>query len=153
MPCRGAVLRRFLPAAAWLCLAMSAPPARAQPSVANFDALRASAEITDDLARRDLSAAATAAAKLMASTTVDRLKDVFQIVMGFGQSQYTDLVYARDYGTTEKDVIYKIDYDKAFMFVRFLYHVDNGAWRLIHIHLKTEDEQPFPKDWVHIYPK
>jgi hypothetical protein len=146
-------MRRCLPAAAWLFVAMSAPPASAQPAVANFDALRASAEITENLANRDLSAAAAAASKLMASTSADRLKDVFQIVMSFGQSQYTDLVYARDYGKSEKDIIYKIDYDKAFMFVRFLYHVDNGAWRLIHIHLKTEDEQPFPKDWVHIYPK
>ena len=58
------------------------------------------------------------------------------------------LVYARDYGRTEKDIIYKIDFDKAFLFVRYLYHVDNGAWRLIHIHLKTENEEPFPKEWV-----
>ena len=40
-----------------------------------------------------------------------------------------------------------------FLFVRFLYHVDNGAWRLIHIHLKSENEHPLPKEWVHIYPK
>ena len=72
---------------------------------------------------------------------------------GLGQGQYTDVVYARDYGRSEKDVIYKIDFDKAFLFVRYLYQVDNGAWRLIHIHLKTENELPFPKEWVHIYPK
>jgi hypothetical protein len=74
-------------------------------------------------------------------------------VRGLGQGQYTDLVYSRDYGRTEKDVIFKIDFDKAFLFVRYLYQVDNGAWRLIHIHLKTEDELPFPQDWPHIYPK
>ena len=53
----------------------------------------------------------------------------------------------------EMDVIYKIDFDKAFLFVRFLYHVDNGAWRLIHVYLKTENDEPFPKDWGHIYPQ
>ena len=42
---------------------------------------------------------------------------------------------------------------QAFLFVRFLYHVDRGAWRLIHVDLKIEDELPFPKDWLHIYPQ
>jgi len=140
-------------ATAWLCLAAFGSVASAQPSLESFDAVQASAEITNGLARRDLDAAATAAAKLMQGNSADKLKDVFGLVRGLGQSQYTDLVYARDYGRTEKDVIYKIDFDKAFLFVRYLYHVDNGAWRLIHIHLKTEDEQPFPKEWVHIYPR
>ena len=139
--------------AAWLCLAATGSVAHAQPSLQGFDAVQASAEITTDLARRDLDAAAEAASKLMQGNSAEKLKDVFQLVRGLGQSQYTDLVYARDYGRTEKDVIYKIDFDKAFLFVRFLYHVDNGAWRLIHLHLKTEDEQPFPKEWVHIYPR
>ena len=144
---------RFLPAAAWLCLAMFAPPAEAQPALDRFDALRPSAEITTALANRDINAAAAMASKLMASTSAERLRDVFQIVRGFGASQYTDLVYARDYGKTEKDIIYKIDFDKAFLFVRYLFHVNNGSWRLVHIHLKTENEQPFPREWVHIYPR
>ena len=130
-----------------------ASPAAAQPALDNFDALRASAEITGLLARRELDAAAEAAARLMDGTSAAKLKDVFQLVRGLGQSQYADVVYARDYGRSEKDIIYKIDFDKAFLFVRYLYHVDNGAWRLIHIHLNTENEQPFPKEWVHIYPK
>jgi hypothetical protein len=125
----------------------------AQPASDAFDAVRASAEITNDLAKRDLAAAAEAAAKLMEATTAEKLKDVFQLVNGLGQSQYADLIYERDFGKTEKDVIFKIDFDKAFLFVRYLYHVDNGAWRLIHIHLKTDNEEPFPKEWVHIYPK
>ena len=143
-------MRRTFLATAWLSLAM---PAAGQPTPDAFDALKFSAEITNDLARRDLDAAATAASKLMAATSADKLKDVFQLVNGLGQSQYSDLVYARDIGKTEKDVIYKIDFDKAFLFVRFLYHVDGGAWRLIHLHLKTENDEPFPKEWVHIYPK
>jgi hypothetical protein len=109
--------------------------------------------ITNLLARRDVDAAAAVAAPLMEGAAAAKLKDVLQLVRGLGQSQYTDLVYARDYGRTEKDVIYKIDFDKAFLFIRYLYHVDNGAWRLIHIHLKTENEDPFPKEWAHIYPQ
>jgi len=126
---------------------------RGQPAADAFDALAASAEITNALARRDMDAAANAAARLMEGISTDRLKDAFRVARDQGQAQYADLVYARDYGRTEKDIIYKIDYNKAFLFVRYLYHVDNGAWHLIHIDLKKEDELPFPKDWQHIYPK
>ena len=77
----------------------------------------------------------------MEGSSAEKLKDVFQLVRGLGQSQYSDLVYARDYGRTEKDLIYKIDFDKAFLFVRYLYHVDNGAWRLIHI-VPEDRERP-----------
>lgn len=139
--------RRIFAAAASLCLI--AAPAWAQ---ADFDAVRASAEISNDLARRDVDAAAGVASRLMVATSAAKLKGTFDLVRGLGQGEYTDLVYARDYGRTEKDIIYKIDFEKAFLFVRFLYHVDNGAWRLIHIDLKTEDELPLPKDWLHIYP-
>ncbi len=130
-----------------------ADAAIAQPALDNFDALRASAEITNQLARRDVDGAAQAAAALMEGPTTAKMKDVFQLVRGLGQGQYADLVYARDYGRTEKDIIYKIDFEKAFLFVRFLYHVDHGAWRLIHINLKAENEEPFPKEWTHIYPR
>jgi hypothetical protein len=131
---------------------MTVGQAFAQPS-GTFDAVKTSAEITDLLARRDLDGAAAVAAPLMEGTSADRVKDALQLVRGLGQSQYADLVYARDFGNTEKDIIYKIDFDKAFLFVRYLYHVDNGAWRLIHIRLKTENDDPFPKEWIHIYPK
>ena len=136
-----------------LLWAASTASSTAQPTSANFDAVQASAEITNALARQNVDAAATAASRLMVSTSADKLKGVFHLIDDLGQSQYSDLVYARDYGRSEKDIIYKIDYDKAFLFVRFLYHVDNGAWRLIHVHLKTENDEAFPKDWVHIYPK
>ena len=126
----------------------------AQPALDAFDALKASAEISNDLARRDVDAAAQAAARLMEGTSAAKLKDAFHLVRGLGQGQYSDLVYARDYGRTEKDIIYKIDFDKAFLFVRYLYHVDNGAWRLIHI--RSEDRErsvPFPRTGLHIYPR
>jgi hypothetical protein len=130
-----------------------ADAAFAQPALDTFDALRASAAVTNQLVRRDVDGAAQAAASMMEGPTVAKMKDVFQLVRGLGQGQYADLVYARDYGRTEKDIIYKIDFEKSFLFVRFLYHVDNGAWRLIHMNLKTENDEPFPKEWTHIYPR
>jgi hypothetical protein len=125
----------------------------AQPAPNGFDALRASGDIANQLARRDVDGAAQAAAALMEGPTAAKMRDVFQFVRGLGQGQYVDLIYARDFGRAEKDVIYKIDFEKAFLFVRFLYHVDNGAWHLIHVDLKTENEDPLPKDWLHIYPR
>jgi hypothetical protein len=140
--------RHLFAVAASLCLTTATA---AQPGP--FDALAASSIIVNDLARQDLAGAADAASKLMEATTADKLKGTFRFVSDLGAAQYTDLVYARDYGRSEKDVIYKIDFAKAFLFVRFLYHVDNGAWRLINIHLKTEDELPLPREWTHIYPQ
>lgn len=142
----------YSPVAACFCLALATSAAGAEPP-GNFDALKASAEITEDLARLDLDAASQAAAKLMEPSAAAKLKDALHFVTALGKSQYSDLVYVRDYGRMEKDIIYKIDYDQAFVFVRFLYHVDGGRWRLIHINVKTENDLPFPKDWEHIYPK
>jgi hypothetical protein len=135
---------RLFAIAASLCLAGEAI---AQPAA--FDALAASSAIIKDLARQDIDAAS----KLMEATSADKLRGTFRFVKDLGAAQYTDLIYARDFGRSEKDVINKIDFSKNFLFVRFLYHVDNGAWRLIHIQLKTEDELPFPRDWAHIYPQ
>jgi hypothetical protein len=146
-------MRLLIAVVTWLCLVTPVNHVAAQSAVAPFDAVRASAEIANALAKRDLDAASATAKNLMEGTSAEKLKGVFKLVLDFGQSQYTDLVYSRDYGKTEKDIIYKIDFDKAFLFVRFLYHVDNGAWRLIYIHLKTDNEEAFPKDWVHIYPQ
>ena len=145
-----AALRLALSAAAVLWLATTAA---AQGPLEGFDAQRACAEITQLLARRDVDAAADTAARLMEGRAPDRLREAFGLVRGLGAAQYSDLVYARDYGRTGKDLIYKIDFDKAFLFVRYLFHVNNGSWRLVHIHLKTENEQPFPREWVHIYPR
>ncbi len=141
---------RLIAAAASLCLVL---PVAAQQTTDSFDAVKASAEVTNLLARRDLDGAAEATSRLMEDNSPEKLKGLFQVVRGLGQGQYTDLVYARDYGRTVKDIIFKIDFDKAFLFVRYLYQVDNGAWRLTHIDLKTEGELPFPKDWPHIYPR
>jgi hypothetical protein len=89
----------------------------------------------------------------MQTMPADRLRGTFRFVKDLGAAQYTDLVYARDYGQSGKDVIYKIDFAKTFLFVRFLYQVDNRGWHLIHVTLKTEDELPFPRDWTQIYPR
>ncbi|MGH7092440.1 MAG: hypothetical protein ACREFB_02760 [Stellaceae bacterium] len=114
---------------------------------------KASAQIVADLAHADLDALATDAGKYMGASASQRVKNNFASVKDLGPSQYTDLVYSRDYGQTEKDIIYKVDFEKAFAFVRFLWHVDNGQWRLIHLAYKTENALPFPEGWEHIYPK
>jgi hypothetical protein len=110
-------------------------------------------KIVADLARADLETFAVDASKYMAPNATDRLKNNFASIKDLGQSQYSELLYSRDFGQSEKDIIYKIDYDKAFAFVRFLWHVDNGNWHLIHLNYKTEDDLPLPKGWDHIYPK
>jgi len=144
------LLRWAFAAAASVGLAAAAA---AQPAPDSFDAVKASAEISNLIARRDVDAAVEAAARLMDGATAAKIKDALEVVRSLGQAQYTDLVYARDIGRTEKDIIFKIDFAKAFLFIRYLYHVDNGAWRLIHITIKRENDEAFPREWVHIYPK
>lgn len=147
-------MRRFahLLAAATLILgAAAAETARAETD--NSIPIRISEKIIAQLARADLDAVANESTKYMGPNIADRLKNSFASIKDLGKSQYTELVYFRDYGQMEKDVIYKIDFDKAFAFVRFLWHIDNGDWRLIHLGYKTEGELPFPAGWEHIYPK
>jgi hypothetical protein len=74
-------------------------------------------------------------------------------VLPLGQGQYSDPLCARGYGKTEQDIIVKIDHDMACLFVRFLYHIDDRAWRQIHINLKAENDEAFPKECVHACPR
>jgi hypothetical protein len=135
---------------AGLMFVASAAPALAAPD--DTLPVRISEHIIADLSRTDLDAVATTTAKYMGSDA-ERLKNSFASIKDLGKSQYSDLVYSRDYGQTEKDFIYKIDFDKAFAFVRLQWHVDNGEWRLTHLNYKTEGDLPFPSGWEHIYPK
>jgi len=141
----------LLTAAGFVLAAATVGAAQAAPD-ATIPAA-ASERIVGDLAHADLNAFAVDAAKYMASDASDRLKNNFASIKDLGQSQYSELVYSRDYGQMEKDIIYKIDFDKAFAFVRFLWHVDNGNWHLVHVAYKTEGSLPFPGGWEHIYPK
>ncbi len=68
-------------------------------------------------------------------------------------SAYTDLIYSRDYGKTEKDVIYKIDFPAGILFVRLVWQIHGGDWRLMHLTYKADENLPFPTGWEHIYPK
>jgi hypothetical protein len=144
-------LTRF--AAAALLLGALATGAAAQPVLDATIPAKASEQLIADLARVDLDTFAGHALKHMSSSLSERLKNNFAAIKDLGQSQYSELVYSRDYGQTGKDIIYKIDYDKAFTYVRLLWHVDGGNWRLVHISYKTENNLPFPAGWEHIYPK
>ena len=132
-------------------LLASAMPVRAEPD-ATLPA-RVSDQIVADLARPDLDAVAAKTKKYMGADVADKIVNEFASIKNLGKSQYTELVYSRDYGKTVKDTIYKIDFDKAFAFVRFLWEIDNGDWHLIHLQYKTENDLPFPSGWEHIYPK
>ena len=114
---------------------------------------KASEKILADLANADLDATSADSAKYLGKNAAEQLKNSFGSIKNLGKSQYTEQVYARDYGRTTKDMIYKIDFEKAFAYVRFTWQVDNGDWHLVHLGYKTENELPFPAGWEHIYPK
>ena len=137
--------------AAGIALTMFAAPAGAEPDP-NLP-IRISEKLVADLARADLDATSADASKCLGQNSAENLKNSFAAIKNLGQSQYSDLVYSRDFGQTEKDMIYKIDFDKAFAFVRLTWHIDNGNWHLVHLQYKTENELPFPSGWEHIYPK
>ena len=48
------------------------------------------------------------------------------VLLGSASRSIRSWCIPRDFGKTEKDIHLKIDFDKAFAFVRFLWHVDNG---------------------------
>jgi hypothetical protein len=135
------------------CIALVATvaPASAEPDASAPG--RVSEKIVADLARADLEATAADSAKYLGQNSANNLKNSFASIKNLGQSQYSELVYSRDYGKTGRDMIYKIDFEKAFAFVRFVWHIDNGDWHLVHLQYKTENDLPFPSGWEHIYPK
>ena len=136
---------------AWLAIAAAAVAAHAEPDATV--PVKVSDKIVADLSRADLEATSADAAKYLGQNSAEGIKNSFAAIKNLGKSQYSELVYARDYGQSEKDMIYKIDFDKAFAFVRFIWHIDNGGWHLVHLAYKTENELPFPGGWEHIYPK
>lgn len=138
-------------AAGLLLAGFACGAARAEPDAAI--PVKISEKILADLAKADLESAAADSAKYLGQASAENMKNNFASLKNLGQSQYTDLVYSRDYGRTEKDMIYKIDFTKAFAYVRFTWQIDNDAWHLVHLAYKTENELPFPAGWEHIYPK
>lgn len=147
-------MRRFahsLTAAALILVAAGAETARADPD--NSIPTKISEQIVAELSRADLDAVARDSAKYMGQDVADRIKNNFASIKDLGKSQYTEMVYSRDYGKTGRDFIYKIDFGKAFAYVRLLWNIDNSDWHLTHLGYKTEGELPFPSGWEHIYPK
>ncbi|HVH81740.1 MAG TPA: hypothetical protein VM782_20225 [Stellaceae bacterium] len=132
-------------------LALAANTARAEPDPGIPNKM--SEKIVDELAKTDLDALSGDATKYMGEQTGENIKNNFASIKTLGSSNYTDLVYSRDYGKTSKDFIYKIDFAKAILYVRLLWEVHNGDWRLSHLTFKTETDLPFPAGWEHIYPK
>ena len=147
----------LIPFARWLTLAALTltvmSTAVAQPDLDLAIPDRLSQQIVADLACADLDAFAVNAAKYLASRDTERLKNSFWSIKNLGQSQYSEMIYSRDYGKTEKDIIYKINFDRAFAFVRLVWHVDSGNWRLTSLTYKTESDSPLPQGWEHIYPR
>src|ERR1700723_3344125 len=89
-------------AAGFLCLVVAAAPPAARADPDATVPTKASEKILADLSRADLDTAATDASKYMGSDTTDSFKNNFAAIKNLGQEQYTDLVYSRDYGQTEK---------------------------------------------------
>ena len=138
--------------AACLCLALSVPAAKAQQYPDASEPVRISGEISDLLLRQDIDGAVAEAAPISLVAPAD-LKEAFNNILRLSDGRYTDLVYSRLYGKTEEDIIYKLRFANAILFVRYLFHVDGGKWKLFDVEFKTESSEPFPKDWRHIYPK
>jgi hypothetical protein len=127
--------------------------ATAQPAVDGAVATQVSEEITRQLGRGEIDTALRTIAVAMKSEAVAQsLKGSLQAIKGFGKNQYADRVYTRDYGKTNKDIIDKLNFDNSTVYVRYLFSVEEGEWRLINFGFKTETTLPFPRDWVHIYP-
>jgi hypothetical protein len=134
-----------------LALILAGPARAADPDPAL--PAKMSEKIVGELAKADLDTLSGDAGKYMGEQVGESLKNGFASIKTLGGSNYTDLVYSRDYGKTTKDIIYKIDFAKTFVYVRLLWEVHNGDWRLSHLTFKSETDLPFPADWGHIYPK
>ena len=142
----------LLACAACLWIVLSVPAARAQQYPDASEPVRISGEISELLMRQDVDAAVAKAAPISLISPAD-LKNFFNKILNLSDGRYTDLVYSRLYGQTEQDIIYKVRFANAILFVRYLYHVDGGKWKLFNLAFDTESNRPFPEDWHHIYPK
>jgi hypothetical protein len=131
---------------------MLADAAGAQPTAPpDRDVDGVAGEISRAIAAGDLDGAAGKIAETLREGA-DKVRPGLQSIAPLGKSQYVDRVYARAYGKTSKDLIDKIMYEQNVLYVRYLFSVDQGGWRLIRFDMNTELTAPFPKDWAHIYP-
>src|SRR5215217_5147164 len=72
---------------------MATASAMAQPEFDPAIPDRLSKQIVADLARADLDAFASNAAKYLASRDTERLKNSFSSIKNLGQSQYSEVIY------------------------------------------------------------
>lgn len=135
-----------------LIVLVLAGAAAAQPAPPADSAVDGTADqISRAIAAGDLDGAASKIADALRETA-DKVRPGLQSIAPLGKSQYVDRVYARAYGKTSKDLIDKIMFEQSILYVRYLFSVDQGGWRLIRFDMNTELTAPFPKGWAHIYP-
>lgn len=133
-------------------LMLAAAAAQADPDQALPGKM--SDKIVNELAKADLDTLTADLNKFMGGKAGETIRSNFASVQkSLGASDFLELIYSRDYGKTEKDFIYKIDFANAFLFVRLLWQYHEGEWRLAHLTYKDAEDLPFPAGWEHIYPK
>jgi hypothetical protein len=131
----------------------AAMPAHAQVSPKGPDPLASSREVSGLIAARDAESGAELSGRLMGGpSNQEKMKPIMRQMSDYGPSQYVDRVYARAIGTSSYDIIDKINFDRAIIFVRYLFHVERGEWQLTNFTFKTETNLPLPRDWVQIFP-
>ena len=89
----------------------------------------------------------------MSPEAAEGLRSNFDALKQFGDTEYIEQVYLRDFGKTTRDIIYKVKFASKIIYARYLFSVDAGKWRLMHFVYSSEDATPFPKEWIHIYPR
>jgi hypothetical protein len=147
-------MRRTLFAGLILAAAMfvAAPSAMSQSTTEGRDPAAIADAVSKSLSRLDLDEATGMLRIYMGAAAAEKVRPLLEPFKNFGANQYTEKIYQRDFGKTTRDIIYKHNFDKAVVYSRYIFHLENNKWIVLHFAFKTENELPFPKDWQHIYP-
>jgi hypothetical protein len=131
---------------------LTAPPG-GQAATATLPELEAVLEeVVRDLAGGQSEEAVQSMAQLGEPYRAENTRALFQGLTPFGKPLYFDKIVDRAYGTTGKDLIYKIGYSQNMVFLRFTLHKQNETWVLMNFLINNENQTPFPRSWQHIYP-
>ena len=128
------------------------PTVAAKPSAAS-EPLTTSKAVSQLVSEQSLEKAADQIGGLMGNPAArDKALTAMKPLDQFGKGQYIDRVYSRAIGTTTYDIIDKINFDRAIIYMRYTYHIEAGKWMMLNFVFKSEDKLPFPAEWVHVYP-